>query len=473
MVPPFADDVFKAVDPLLLVGVTVNIFVILLISWGAVFFDRLVLEKMAYRDTITSLPNRNEMNRFFDTYTGHDSLGVLFIDLDQFKVINDTLGHHIGDMLIQEVGQRLQGFITAQQQVYRIGGDEFLVIVRDCHSEHGEQLAGQILQQIKQPFHLEMNELYITASVGISIGPIKHSDRSVLLKKADTAMYKAKGLGKNQYFVYSEEVGRATVRRMELEKDLRRAFDHQEFFVVYQPKWNVMTNSPYGFEALIRWNHPRLGIVSPTEFIPIAEETGLIIPMTRWILEEACKQCAMLQQKGMSQPLSVNLSIKLFQSGSLLNMVQSVLSSIGLDPQMLELEVTESMIFYDIHDIVRQLADIRALGVRVSMDDFGTGYSSIGLLDQIPMDALKLDRLFIHDLHTPSKRAIIHAIVLMAESLQLDVIAEGIENKEDLESLKQLGCKVVQGYFYSTPMPREEMEIWLKSKLKDSLASSS
>ncbi|WP_028551685.1 bifunctional diguanylate cyclase/phosphodiesterase [Paenibacillus sp. UNC451MF] len=461
---PVIDNGLLSVDPLLLGGVTLSVCVILLVSWVTVLLDRHVLEKMAYTDSITGLPNRNEMNRFFDTYMGEDSLGVLFLDLDQFKVINDTLGHPIGDRLIQEMGIRLRSFISARQQVFRIGGDEFLVIVRNCHQEQCELLADQILHSIKMPYYLEANELYITASIGIGIGPIEHKDRSILLKKADTAMYKAKGLGKNQYFVYNEEIGHAAVRRMELEKDLRRAFDHQEFFVVYQPKWNVATNQPYGFEALVRWNHPRLGVVSPIEFIPIAEETGLIIPMTRWVLEEACRQCVILQQKGIRQPLSVNVSIRLFKSDSLLEMIQSVLSKTGATPHLLELEITESMILYDVNDIVRQLKLVRDLGVRVSMDDFGTGYSSIGLLDQIPIDALKLDRLFTNDLHTPSKRAIINAIILMAESLQLDVIAEGVESKEHLELLKELGCKVIQGYYYSKPMAREEIEAWLQMK---------
>ncbi|GAA4841151.1 bifunctional diguanylate cyclase/phosphodiesterase [Paenibacillus vulneris] len=462
--PAFVNEDLNMMDPLLLAGVTFTVLIILTISWGAVLFDRHVLEKLAYTDAITGLPNRNEMNRFFDTYRDEDSLGVLFLDLDQFKVINDTLGHHIGDMLIKEMGNRLRPFITSTQQVFRMGGDEFLIIIRDCQQELCERLADQILHKIKQPYYLDNNELYITASVGISIGCIEPTDRSVLLKKADTAMYKAKGLGKNQYFVYSEEAGTAALRRMELEKDLRRALDHQQFFVEYQPKWNVMTNRPYGFEALLRWNHPRLGVIAPTEFIPIAEETGLIIPLTRWVLEEACEQCMRLQQKGLRQPLSVNLSIRLFKSDSLLDIVQSVLSKTGIAPTLLELEITESMVLYDVKDIVRQLSSIRALGVKVSMDDFGTGYSSIGLLDQIPIDALKLDRLFTMDLHNPSKRAIIHAIVLMAESLQLDVIAEGVENKEHLELLQQLGCKVMQGYYYSKPMARDEMEAWLKSK---------
>ncbi|WP_248929236.1 bifunctional diguanylate cyclase/phosphodiesterase [Paenibacillus hamazuiensis] len=451
-------------DPFLLFGVTITIFSILLISWGAMFFDRHVLEKMAYTDTITGLPNRNEMNRFFDTYVGKEPLGVFFLDLDQFKAINDTLGHHIGDMLVQEVGGRLQGFITEQQQVFRIGGDEFLIVAKDCRQDQAERLAAQLLQKIKKPYFLDGNELYITVSIGISIGSIQSADRSILLKTADTAMYKAKSLGKNQFCVYSEELGNHAVRRMELEKDLRRAFDRSEFFIVYQPKWNVVTNKPFGLEALIRWNHPRLGVVSPVEFIPIAEETGLIVPMTRWVLEKACLHGVELQAKGIMQPVSVNLSIRLFRTDSLKEMIQTALAKAGLDPHFLELEITESMVLYDLNDIVRQLIDIRALGVRISMDDFGTGYSSIGLLDRIPIDALKLDRLFTNDLQSPGKRAIIHAIVVMAESLKLDVIAEGVENQEHIEFLKELGCNVMQGYYYGKPMDPKEIEKWLKSK---------
>ncbi|PYI54082.1 bifunctional diguanylate cyclase/phosphodiesterase [Paenibacillus flagellatus] len=450
------------VDLFLLYGVTVTIFLILMVSWGAIFFDRHVLEKMAYQDAITGLPNRNEMNRFFDTHEGDESLGVLFLDLDQFKAINDTLGHNIGDLLVQEVGNRLRPFNRNDRQAFRIGGDEFLIVVKNCGQEQAEQLAETILQRIKQPYFIEGNELYVTGSIGISIGSLRGSDRSTLLKTADTAMYKAKGMGKNQYCVYDETMGSREVRRMELEKDLHRALEHNQFFVVYQPKWNVKTNSLFGFEALIRWDHPRLGVVSPVEFISIAEETGFIVPMTRWTLAEACRQCKSWQEAGLVQPVSVNLSIRLFQSGSLHELVQGALDKAGLDPHLLELEITESMVLHDINDIVRQLQAIRAMGVRVSMDDFGTGYSSIGLLDRIPIDALKLDKLFTNDLVTPSKRAIINAIVLMAETLNLEVIAEGVENEEHIRFLTQLGCTVMQGYYYGRPMKTDEVGEWLK-----------
>ncbi|WP_055107524.1 putative bifunctional diguanylate cyclase/phosphodiesterase [Paenibacillus ihumii] len=450
------------VDLFLLLGVTVVISVILLISWVALFFDRHVLERLAYLDSITGLPNRNEMNRFFDSHVGTEKLGVLFIDLDQFKAINDTLGHNIGDLLIQEVGIRLRQFIREDQQAFRIGGDEFLFIIKHCNTARAEQLAQRILQSIKQVYYIEGNELYVTGSIGISIGSIQDSDRSVLLKTADTAMYKAKGLGKNQFCFYSEEMGLQMVRKMELEKDLQLALENNQFFIVYQPKWNVKTNSLVGFEALIRWEHPRLGLVTPGEFIQIAEDTGLIVPMTRWALEEACRRCKLWQEQGMNQPVSVNLSVRLFQTGSLQELVEKVLQKVKLDPHLLELEITESMVLFDINDIIRQLQSLRKLGVRVSMDDFGTGYSSIGLLDRIPIDALKLDRLFTNDLESPSKRAIINAIIMMADHLQLDVIAEGVENQEHIEFLTELGCHVMQGYYYGKPMRDSDIAEWVK-----------
>lgn len=452
----------QPVNVFLLYGVTVMIFIILFVSWGAVFFDRHVLEKLAYQDTITGLPNRNEMNRFFDTHKDNGNISLLFIDLDQFKAINDTLGHNTGDLLIQEVGIRLRKFICRDQQVFRIGGDEFLFIVKDSNQERAERLAENILQNVKKVYQIEGNELYVTASIGISIGSIQDTDHSTLLKTADTAMYKAKGSGKNQYCVYNETMGIKEIRKMELEKDLQRALEENQFYVVYQPKWNVKTNSLVGFETLLRWNHPRLGVISPDEFIPIAEETGHIVPITRWTLEEACCQCKIWKSQGIVHPISVNISILLFKTDNLTEFVQYVLEKVELEPYLLELEITESIVIYDIDDIIRQLQNIRTLGVRVSMDDFGTGYSSIGLLDRIPIDSLKLDRLFTNDLETPSKRAIINAILLMAEDLHLDVIAEGVESKEHIELLTELGCNVMQGYYYGKPMNIEEISDWIK-----------
>ena len=442
----------QGIDLFLLYSVLITTLFILFISWGAMFFDRNVLEKMAYQDAITGLPNRNEMNKFFDTFIGNETIGVLFIDLDKFKVINDTIGHDMGDLLISEVGARLQQFIRKDQRVFRIGGDEFLLVVKHCDEKWAEQLAKEILLSIKDVYRIEGNELYITASIGISIGTITSSNRFTLLKAADMAMYRAKKSGKNRYCLYNNALGLEEVRKMELEKDLQSALENNQFYIVYQPKWNVKTNRLYGFEALLRWEHPRLGVISPAEFIPITEETGLIVPITKWILEKVCHQCITWQTQGELQPVSVNLSNRLFQSGRLKDMVQNALEKANLKPHLLELEITESMVFYDVEDIILQLDSIRALGVRVSMDDFGTGYSSIGLLDRMPIDTLKLDRLFTNDLDTPRKRAIMNAIIVMADDLQLDLIAEGVENEEHIESLTQLGCYLVQGYFYGKPM---------------------
>lgn len=442
----------QGIDLFLLYSVLITTLFILFISWGAMFFDRNVLEKMAYQDAITGLPNRNEMNKFFDTFIGNETIGVLFIDLDKFKVINDTIGHDMGDLLISEVGARLQQFIRKDQRVFRIGGDEFLLVVKHCDEKWAEQLAKEILLSIKDVYRIEGNELYITASIGISIGTITSSNRFTLLKAADMAMYRAKKSGKNRYCLYNDALGLEEVRKMELEKDLQSALENNQFYIVYQPKWNVKTNRLYGFEALLRWEHPRLGVISPAEFIPITEETGLIVPITKWILEKVCHQCITWQTQGELQPVSVNLSNRLFQSGRLKEMVQNALEKANLKPHLLELEITESMVFYDVEDIILQLDSIRALGVRISMDDFGTGYSSIGLLDRMPIDTLKLDRLFTNDLDTPRKRAIMNAIIVMADDLQLDLIAEGVENEEHIESLTQLGCYLVQGYFYGKPM---------------------
>ncbi|WP_342768259.1 bifunctional diguanylate cyclase/phosphodiesterase [Fontibacillus phaseoli] len=451
-------------DYTLLLGVSIVIFSIFLVSWGALFFDRYYLEKMAYLDTITGLPNRNEMNRFFDIHNGDESIGVLFLDMDQFKTVNDTLGHHIGDLLIQQVGYRLSKFVHSGLEVFRMGGDEFLVTVAPCDPEQAKGLAEEILRSIKKVYSIQGNQLYITASIGISISSARETDRSVLLKFADTAMYRAKGAGKNQYCVYSEDMGFQELRKMELEKDLYLALDNEQFYLVYQPRWNVKENGLAGWEALIRWNHPRLGVISPYEFIPIAEETGLIVPITRWTLKQASLQCREWHSRGVKQPVSVNLSVRLFQTESLQEMVQSTLKEADLDPLWMELEITESMVLHDIHEIIAQVESIRSMGVKFAMDDFGTGYSSIGLLDRIPLDTLKLDRLFTNNLEIPTKRGIISAIIMMAENLELEIVAEGVENQEHVDFLMQLGCHVMQGYYYGRPMGIEEIEEWMKQR---------
>lgn len=420
------------------------------------------LEKLAYRDSITGLPNRHAMTRFFDSYEAGGFAGVLFVDLDHFKAVNDTLGHHIGDQLVKEVGVRLQAFTGgSRQHVFRIGGDEFLFIRQSGDIDGAEQLAKEILNGMKQPFTIEGNELYVTCSIGISVGPVREQERLTLLKAADTAMYRAKALGKNQYCFYNEQIGNAQIRRMELEKELRRAVEQKRFYLVYQPKWNVQTNSLSGYEAFIRWNHDRLGVVYPDEFIPVAEENGLIMPLTEWTLQAACFQCKEWMDKGLDHPVAVNVSLSLFRNDSLLETIRSVLKQTGLPPDRLELEITESVVLHDVNDIMKQLTGIRELGIRVAMDDFGSGYSALGLLDRMPIDSLKLDRLFTSDLDKPVKQTMIQAIVLMAESLKVEVIAEGVEDPKHMTLLRELGCHVMQGYYYGRPMEALAMEEWL------------
>ncbi|WP_435530656.1 bifunctional diguanylate cyclase/phosphodiesterase [Paenibacillus favisporus] len=448
---------------LLLAGVTITTFFILMVSWGAMFFDRHVLEKMAYSDPLTGLPNRHDLNRLLgEGIDTSKETAVLFIDLDRFKTINDTLGHDIGDMLVQEVGRRLSGYLQDGQKVFRLGGDEFLAVAENCGQALAEELASGILEVVTRPFVLQGNELYITASIGISLAPKHGTDRASLLKTSDTAMYNAKNAGKNRYCVFDDDMDKRLLRRLELEKDMRGASERQEFYVVYQPKWDAQTDTPVGLEALMRWPHPKFGVVSPDEFIPIAEETGLIIPMTRWILEEACRQNKVWLDKGMpSMIVSVNVSVRLFESQHLLYMVEHALRTTGLPARYLELEITESTMLYDVPDMIRQLNGLREIGVRISMDDFGSGYSSLGSLDQIPIDTIKIDQLFVRESDSPSKRAIVGAIIDMALKLHLELVAEGVETREQIDFLRASGCNVMQGYFYGKPMNIEQMDEWL------------
>ncbi|MEI0737045.1 EAL domain-containing protein [Paenibacillus sp. JTLBN-2024] len=463
------------VNLVLLSGVTLATFFMLMVSWGAMFFDRHVLEKMAFSDPLTGLPNRHDLNRYLkDGVDGSRETAVIFIDLDRFKTINDTLGHDIGDMLVQEVGRRLSGLTGEGRKVFRLGGDEFLIAAERCSQDQAEQLAGDILEAITKPFDLKGNELYITASVGISLAPKHGTDRESLLKASDTAMYNAKKAGKNRFCVFDDEMDQMLLRRLELEKDMRGALERKEFYIVYQPKWNALTEKAVGFESLMRWPHPKFGDVSPSEFIPIAEETGLIIPMTRWVFSEVGKLLQQWMEKGVPLlPVSINVSVRLFESRQLIEMTRTLLESANLSPHVIELEITESMMLYDVKDMIRQLSELRSLGVRISMDDFGSGYSSLGTLDQIPIDTIKIDQLFIRESDSPAKRAIVGAIIEMALNLQLDLVAEGVETVEQIDFLRSSGCNVMQGYYYGKPMDVSEMDNWIARNMDERLTEDS
>jgi len=368
----------------------------------------------------------------------------------------------VGDLLVKEVGSRMSGFMSTNSQIFRLGGDEFLMVTSDKHYRSAERLAEQILEEIRKPYVLIGNELYVTGSIGISYSPEHGTSMTDLLKSADTAMYYAKGLGKNQYCSYNEELNHKLVRRMEIEKGLRASFVLDQLKIHYQPKWNAETNKPIGFEALLRWTHPTLGSIAPAEFIPIAEETGLIVPMTRWVLKQACMDCAAWNLKGNnSLTVSVNLSLKVIESKNLWDMVEHSLQQTGLPPELLELEITESVVHNDAEEVMQQLKPLQEKGIRISMDNFGSGYSFLGSIGEIPFHTLKIDRLYMQNFESPAKQAVVNSIVTLASQLKLQLIAEGVETESQLQFLKKSGCLIMQGYYFKQPMPKEELDAWL------------
>jgi diguanylate cyclase len=449
-------------DVILLTGVSVVTLFMFAISGGAVFLDRHVLERMAYHDPLTGLPNRHGLERYFESdFFGGNMGAVFFLDLDRFKSINDTLGHDIGDLLLQEVAARLRGCIGDSGKVFRLGGDEFLIALPHTTFEAAGETAQSILQEIKKPYSIDENELYVTASIGISLTPAHGLDRSALMKAADTALYTSKDSGKNKFSVFDQEMNRYQLRRMSLEKDLRKALARSEFMVVYQPKWDSVMNVMVGLESLLRWRHPEHGIISPVEFIPIAEETGLIVPITYWMLHEVCSQNVLWHKEDIANvAVSINMSARMFEGDSLYDIVEEALTRSGLEPRFLELEITESIAMNNIEETVALLSKLRNLGVRVSLDDFGTGFSSLGSLDEIPINTLKIDQVFIRKSKMHSKKAIISNIIAIAANLNMEVIAEGVETPEQIELLQSLGCRVMQGYYYGKPMPVNELGQW-------------
>ncbi|MBD3921252.1 EAL domain-containing protein [Paenibacillus sp. PR3] len=445
--------------------VTLSIATLLLVSWGAMFIDRAFLERMAYKDQLTGLPNRYELSRRFESFLSQSSRGaILFIDIDQFKSINDTLGHDIGDLLVLDASRRFEALANKQLMVFRIGGDEFLLIAEGADQTQAQRLAQRLLSRINQPFYIEGNELFVSCSIGIALYPEHGSDRSSLMRSADAAMYEAKAAGKNRSELFNPDIQERLLRRMQLENDLRKAMEYGgQFIVHYQPKWDTRLGRPIGFEALVRWNHPELGIVAPSEFIPIAEETGMIVGLSRFVLRQACRDCIGWERSGLGMyTVSVNTSVRLFDSQILFEMVKECLQESRLPSDRLELEITESIVIHDMNEVIRQLNQLREIGVKASMDDFGAGYSSLGSLDLIPIDTVKIDRLFISQSHIPARRAIIRTIITLAQQLNLEIVAEGVEEEEQVELLTEAGCFIIQGYYFGRPMSAPQIVAYLK-----------
>jgi diguanylate cyclase (GGDEF)-like protein len=407
------------------------------------------------------------LRQAIDTAHRHERrFAVLFIDLDRFKVINDSLGHEVGDLLLVETARRLRGSLRASDVVARLGGDEFVVILEETDdAEVVEHVSGNLLSILGQPLELCGHECHTTASIGIAMYPANGSDAQTLTKNADMAMYLAKDDGKNAFRFFSKAVKAQSVERLALEAALRRALERDQFSLNYQPKVDVASGQITGVEALLRWMHPDLGMVSPTQFIPLAEEIGIIVPIGRWVLRQACAQNMAWQRRGLSPvSMAVNLSPRQFADKQLLQDIDEALAASGMPATLLQLEVTESMVMHNVSRAIKVLDAIQSRSIRLAIDDFGTGYSSMSLMKQFPIDTIKIDRSFVRDLPDDSEdQAIAQAIIRMGKALGMTIVAEGVETAEQHAFLRHHGCDEMQGYLFSKPLPANMMAELLQS----------
>ena len=420
-------------------------------------------EHLAYHDGLTGLPNRSMFSKLLAQsisesrrYDRH--LAVAFLDLDRFKQINDTLGHEAGDQLLQEVASRLRTCVRDSDTVARLGGDEFVVLLPALgDGKYAATVAQKILGVIAAPFTLIGHEFRITASIGISTFPQDGLDEQTLTKNADIAMYQAKGEGKNKFQFYSEKLNANSLERLSLESSLRHALERNEFRLNYQAKRDIVSGRITGMEALLRWQHPDLGTVAPMQFIPIAEETGLIVPIGNWVLRTACLQNVAWQNQGLPRlSIAVNLTARQFTEEHLLEDVTAILSATGMDPHLLELEITESMLIHNVADTRRILTGLKALGIRIAIDDFGTGYTSLATLQRFPLDTIKIDRSLIRDIAGSTEdTGLADAIIAMGKSLSLTVVAQGVETRDQAEFLRTHACDELQGFYFKRPLPAD------------------
>ncbi|WP_440994931.1 putative bifunctional diguanylate cyclase/phosphodiesterase [Arhodomonas sp. SL1] len=422
------------------------------------------VEYLAYHDNLTGLPNRalftrllTDRMRYTRRYGG--KLALLFLDLDRFKNINDSLGHDAGDELLQEMGTRLEASVRESDTVARLGGDEFVVLLPQVDS--GNQVvpvAEKILAAVGRPFTLVGQEFRVTVSIGVTLYPDDGEDEQTLMKNADVAMYHAKEQGKNNFQFYSEELNQNSLERLALESSLRNALERGEFRLFYQAKESSDDGHITGMEALLRWEHPELGLILPMQFIPLAEETGLIVPIGRWVFRTACQQNVAWQAEGFPPlRMAVNLSARQFLDENLFHDIRIALEETGMDPELLELEITESMIMRDMTQTLRVLNALKEMGVRIAIDDFGTGYSSLSTLKDFPLDTIKIDRSFIHDIiRSSNDKGLTDAVLAVGKTLSLTVVAEGVETREQAEYLRERSCDEFQGFYVNEPLPAEE-----------------
>ncbi|OGI42704.1 MAG: hypothetical protein A2150_03795 [Candidatus Muproteobacteria bacterium RBG_16_64_11] len=432
---------------------------------------------LAHHDSLTGLPNRTLFNdrlqqSLIDAARRERVVAVLFMDLDRFKTINDTLGHEVGDVLLRAVSGRLKDCIRTGDTVARLGGDEFIVLLPDVgHADDVGRIAQKVLDVFDQPFSIDGREFFVTTSIGITLYPFDGKDVDGLVKNADVAMYRAKEQGRNSYQFYTAEMTAKSHENLALENALRGALDRNELVLHYQPVVDLASGEVSGMEALLRWRHPGLGMIMPQRFIPIAEESGLIVPIGEWALSTACRQARAWQQQGyVPLRLAVNLSARQFYQRNLAEVIARALKDSGLDPVWLELELTESLLMQNAELTHATLRTLNTMGVRLSIDDFGTGYSSLGYLKRFPLDTLKISRSFVRDVPAdPDDAAIVSAIIAMAHTLEMRVIAEDVETESQRAFLRAQACDAFQGYVFGPPLPPEEFTRYLpKPRLRRS-----
>ncbi len=420
--------------------------------------------EMAHHDALTGLPNRRlfielAQIEMAQANRNNKKMAFVFLDLDRFKEVNDTFGHEAGDQLLKEVALRIKKSLRKSDTIARIGGDEFNIIIADlARAEGSAEIARKIVESFRAPFLIAGHELHVTASIGLSVYPDDDQDMETLFRYADIAMYHAKETGKNNFQFYNPSINVHSAQRIKMESGLRQAIANGELLLYYQPLADIRTGKMVCAEALVRWNHPEMGLLEPKDFIPMAEETGFITTIDEWVLEAVCRQAKLWRQAGLPPVcLTVNLSSRIFQKTGFASSISRVLQETGLPPGILYLEITETLAMENIQLTASQLAQLSELGVQISIDDFGTGYSSLNYLKRLPIGRLKIDRSFIKDIATdPDDRAIINAVVAMAHNMKMKVIAEGVETESQLDFLRQVGCDEMQGFLYSRPLTAEK-----------------
>lgn len=432
--------------------------------------NRESMKKLAYNDYLTELPNRTAFTEMLDnimlTLRSDEIIGIMDIDLDNFKNINDTLGHSYGDELLIDVTHRLKQVMDENDYLARIGGDEFVILTQNLKDMASyEEKIRKVRNVFSFPFVLSTKEYFITVSIGVAFAPKDGKTSQAIIKNVDSAMYMAKANGKNTYAYFEPAFNQRLTDKIELQSELRKAIENEEFLLFYQAQMDIINKKIIGFEALIRWNHPYKGLLSPSEFISIAEETGLIVPIGKWVLKSACHQLKEWSNLGHENiTMAVNLSARQFKDRDFIQTVYEIIEETGIDPKRLELEITETVALEDIDYTIDTIKALQATGVSFSLDDFGTGYSSMNYLKRLPVRNLKIDKSFLDTvMEDTSDQKIIQAIISLARNLNLDVIAEGVERSEQEEFLLKSNCNTAQGFLYSKPVPKDEAEVLLNS----------